>query len=80
MNIIIFLVVGGISGWLAGVIMKGSGYGVIIDIVLGIIGGIVGGHVLGVLGITAGGLIGTIITCVLGAVIIIAILRLIKKA
>ncbi len=80
MNIIIFLLIGAFSGWLAGVIMKGGGYGLLADIILGIVGGIVGSSVLGWFGVTAGGMIGQIVVCVVGAVLIIAAVRLIKKA
>ncbi len=80
MNLIWWAVVGLIAGWAAGRIMKGGGYGVIMDIVLGIIGAVVGGWVVGVLGIQAGGFIGTIIVAIFGAVILIWITRLLKKA
>jgi len=80
MSLIYFLIVGLVAGWLAGVIMKGSGYGVLGDIVIGIIGAMIGGHVLGWLGIFAYGLIGRIITALIGAIILIFVVRLIKKA
>ena len=81
MNFLIWIVVGLIAGWAAGKIMKGSGYGVLGDIVLGILGGIVGGWVLGLLGLFhGGGLIPGIITAIIGAVLLIAIVRMIKKA
>jgi uncharacterized membrane protein YeaQ/YmgE (transglycosylase-associated protein family) len=75
-----WVVVGLIAGWAAGKIMKGGGYGAVIDIVLGIVGAVVGGWLLGVLGIHAGGLVGTIIVAIFGAVVLIWISRLIKKA
>ncbi len=77
---IYLLFVGLIAGWLAGKIMKGSGYGIIGDIVIGVIGALIGGHVLGWMGIFAYGLIGSICTAVVGAVLLIFIVRLIKKA
>lgn len=80
MSLIWFLFVGLIAGWLAGKIMKGSGYGVIGDIVIGIIGAIIGGHVLGWLGIYGGGLIGSILVALVGAIILIFLIRLIKRA
>lgn len=80
MNILIFLFVGAVSGWLAGVIMKGSGYGLLMDIVLGVVGGLIGGSILGMFGLEAYGLIGSIVTCVVGAVVIIAIVRFVKRA
>jgi len=75
-----FLIVGLIAGWLAGVIMKGSGYGIVGDIVIGIIGALIGGHVLGWLGIVAYGFVGSLITALVGAIILIFIIRLIKRA
>jgi uncharacterized membrane protein YeaQ/YmgE (transglycosylase-associated protein family) len=75
------LVVGLIAGWGAGQIMKGGGYGMIVDIILGILGGFLGRWVLGLLGFgTSGGLIANILVAILGAVILVAITRAIKKA
>lgn len=79
-DLIIFLVIGAVAGWLAGVIMKGGGYGLVGDIIVGVIGSIIGGWLFGLLGIAAGGLIGSIVAAVVGAIILIAILRLIKRA
>ncbi len=79
-DLIWLAVVGLIAGWAAGRIMKGGGYGVAMDIVLGILGAVVGGWLLGVLGIHAGGFIGTILVAILGAVVLIWITRLLKKA
>ena len=60
MGFIAWIVVGLIAGWLAGQVMKGGGYGVLVDIILGILGGVVGGWVFGLLGIwPGGGLIGS---------------------
>jgi uncharacterized membrane protein YeaQ/YmgE (transglycosylase-associated protein family) len=75
-----WIVVGLIAGWAAGKIMKGGGYGVVMDIVLGIIGAVVGGWLMGILGISAGGFIGTIIVAIIGAVVLIWITRMLKKA
>ena len=81
MGFLAWIVVGGIAGWLAGQVMKGGGYGILIDIILGILGGIVGGWIFGQLGIwPAGGMIGSIIVAFVGAVILIWITRLLKKA
>jgi uncharacterized membrane protein YeaQ/YmgE (transglycosylase-associated protein family) len=79
-NLIWWVLVGLIAGWAAGKIMKGGGYGVGMDIVLGIIGAVVGGWLVGILGFQAGGFISTIIVAILGAVVLIWITRLIKKA
>jgi uncharacterized membrane protein YeaQ/YmgE (transglycosylase-associated protein family) len=74
MDLLWFLLIGLIAGWLAGKIMKGSGYGVLGDLVLGIIGAMVGGHVFGWLGIAAGGFIGSVIVATVGAVLLVALI------
>jgi uncharacterized membrane protein YeaQ/YmgE (transglycosylase-associated protein family) len=78
-NLIIFLVIGGLAGWCAGVISKGSGFGVPGNIIVGIVGAILGGLCFGVLGIAAFGLVGRFIFAVVGALIFIWLLGLIKK-
>ena len=76
-----WIVVGLIAGWLAGQVMKGGGYGVVVDIVLGIVGGLLGGWIFGQLGIwPGGGMIGSILVAFVGAVILVWITRLLKKA
>jgi len=67
-------------GWLAGRVMRGGGYGVVGDLVVGVIGALLGGWLFGLLGISAGGLIGALITAFVGAVVLIALLRLIRRA
>jgi len=79
LHLIWWVVVGLIAGWAAGRIMKGGGYGVVMDIILGIVGTVVGGWLVGVVGIHAGGFISTILVGILGAVLLIWITRLIKK-
>jgi uncharacterized membrane protein YeaQ/YmgE (transglycosylase-associated protein family) len=79
-GLIMFLLIGAVAGWLAGQIMKGGGYGLIGDIIVGVIGAEIGGWLFGVLGIAAGGLIGSLIAAVVGAIILIAVLRLVKRA
>ena len=79
--LIIWLVVGAIAGWLAGMVVKGSGYGLIGDIVVGILGGLIAGWLLPQVGIVIGsGFIATIIDAFIGAVILLIALRLIKRA
>ena len=70
-----WIVVGLIAGFLAGVVMRGGGFGIVGDIVVGILGAIIGGFVAGLLGLGASGLVGTIIIAFLGACILIALLR-----
>jgi len=74
-NILWWLIVGLIAGFLASRVMRGGGYGLIGDIVVGIIGALLGGWLAGFLGIGASGLIGTIIVAFIGACILLAILH-----
>ena len=75
-GLIAWLIIGGIAGWLAGVIMKGGGFGIFGDIVVGIIGAVIGGFLAGLIGIHIGsGLISSIITATAGAALLIFILR-----
>jgi uncharacterized membrane protein YeaQ/YmgE (transglycosylase-associated protein family) len=75
-----FLLIGLIAGWLAGQVMKGGGFGVIGDMIVGVIGAFLGGWLFSMMGISAGGTIGAIITAFVGAVVLILLLRLIKRA
>ena len=80
MGLLYWIVVGLIAGWLAGQVMRGGGYGALVDIILGMVGGIVGGWVFGMLGIwPGGGIIGSIIVAFVGAVILVAITRALKR-
>jgi len=75
------ILVGLIAGWLAGQVMKGGGYGVLMDIVLGLLGGIVGGWLFGSLGLWPGaGIVGSIVVSFVGAVILVGITRMLKRA
>jgi len=79
-GIIAWLIIGAIAGWMAGVLVKGGGFGLIVDIIVGIVGAFIGGWLAGVLHISlGGGWIGSIITAVIGAVILLFIIRLIKR-
>jgi uncharacterized membrane protein YeaQ/YmgE (transglycosylase-associated protein family) len=80
MHLILFLIVGGIAGWLAGRIMSGHGYGVIVDVILGIVGGLIGGWIISTfLGIQTTGLIVSFIVALVGACILVALVHLIKR-
>jgi uncharacterized membrane protein YeaQ/YmgE (transglycosylase-associated protein family) len=79
-GIIAWIIIGAIAGWLAGVLVKGGGFGLIVDIIVGIIGAFIGGWLAGVLHISLGsGWIGSIITAVIGAVILLFIIRLVRR-
>ena len=79
-GIIAWLIIGIVAGWLAGKIVEGAGFGVIVDIIVGIVGAFIGGWLASMLGINiGGGLISSIIVAVVGAVILLFALRLIKR-
>jgi uncharacterized membrane protein YeaQ/YmgE (transglycosylase-associated protein family) len=81
MNLIWFLVIGLIAGFLAGKLVKGGGFGVVGDLIVGVVGAILGGWLFGVLGIfPGGGLIGSLIVATVGAVVLLFLVRLIKRA
>jgi len=79
MQFLWFILIGIAAGWLAGQIMKGGGYGLVGDLIVGVIGALLGGFLFGLLGISAGGLLGSLVTATLGAIVLIAVLRAIKK-
>ncbi len=75
-----FLIIGAIAGWLAGQFMKGSGFGLLGDIVVGVIGAFLGGWLFGKLGIwPGGGLLGSLIVAFVGAIILLFLVRLIRR-
>jgi len=73
------IILGGIAGYLAGVVMKGKGYGIIIDIVLGLVGGWLGGWIATSLNIHLGGSAGYLIIAFLGAVILVWLSRIVRN-
>jgi len=80
MEFVWFLLIGLCAGWLAGQFMKGGGFGLAGDLIIGVIGAILGGFLFGLLGLSASGLIGSLITATVGAMALIALLRVIKRA
>ena len=79
MNLLWFLLIGLAAGWLAGQFMKGSGYGLVGDLIVGVIGAVLGGWVFGLLGVTfVDGLIGALIVATLGAILFLLLLRFIR--
>ena len=79
-TLVIWLIVGAVAGWLAGQIVKGSGFGLIGDIIVGIVGAFVGGWLCATLGISiGGGLISTIATATVGAIALLLVLRVVRR-
>jgi uncharacterized membrane protein YeaQ/YmgE (transglycosylase-associated protein family) len=80
MEFLWFILIGIAAGWLAGKIMKGGGYGLIGDLIVGVIGSLLGGFLFGLLGIATTGKLGALVTATVGAIALIFLLRLIKRA
>jgi uncharacterized membrane protein YeaQ/YmgE (transglycosylase-associated protein family) len=80
MSLLWTLIIGAIAGWLAGTLVKGRGFGLIVDIIVGIVGAFIGGWVFGLLGLTAWGLLGQLCMATIGAVILLVIIKAIKSA
>jgi len=79
-TLLIWLLVGAVAGWLAGTIVKGGGFGLLGDIVVGVIGAFIGGWLLARLGIQLGaGLVSVIASATIGAVLLLLILRLVRR-
>ena len=80
-TLLVFLIVGAVAGWLAGVIVKGHGFGLVGNIVVGIVGAFLAGWLLPMLGIAiGGGIVAAIINALIGAVILLVIIGFIKRA
>ena len=78
-DLVIWLIVGAVAGWLAGLIVKGYGFGLLWNIVIGIVGGLIAGWLLPMIGIfNIGGIVGAIVYSVIGAVILLLIVGLFK--
>ncbi|MEJ2758652.1 MAG: GlsB/YeaQ/YmgE family stress response membrane protein, partial [Anaerolineales bacterium] len=74
-----FIIIGILAGWLAGKIMKGSGFGLIGDLIVGVLGALLGGWLLGALGVSFGGLFGSLLTALIGALVLLWVIRLIRR-
>ena len=80
-TLIIWIIVGAVAGWLAGLVVRGGGFGLVGNIVVGIIGALLGGWLFGVAGFALGaGIVNTIFTAFIGAVVLLLIVRVIKRA
>ena len=78
-SLIIWLIVGAIAGWLAGIVVRGYGLGIVGNIVVGILGAFVGGWLIGGAGWLPSGLFGSIVSATIGAVILLLLLRLVRR-
>ena len=76
-----FLIIGLVAGWLAGMLVKGGGFGLVGDLIVGVIGAVLGGWLFGLFGASmGGGLIGSLVVATIGAVVLLIIVRTFKKA
>jgi len=79
-GLIAWLLIGVVAGWLAGVLVKGSGFGLIVDTVVGMVGAVIGGWLSSLLNISiGGGLIGSVVIAVIGAVVLLLGIRVVKR-
>jgi uncharacterized membrane protein YeaQ/YmgE (transglycosylase-associated protein family) len=79
-SLLIFLLIGAIAGWLAGIVVRGGGFGLIGDIVVGVIGSFIGGWLFGLLHIARGsGFLGSVVGAFVGAVALLLVLRLVRR-
>lgn len=79
MEFVYFILLGAVAGWLAGVIMKGRGFGILGNIIVGILGALVGGFIAGLMDITAGNLLGQLLIAVGGAIVLLVAIGFVKK-
>jgi uncharacterized membrane protein YeaQ/YmgE (transglycosylase-associated protein family) len=79
-NLLWFLVIGLIVGWLAGLIMKGRGFGIFGDIVVGVVGSLLGGWLAGVTGLVSYSALGAFVTALVGAVILVGLIGFVRRA
>lgn len=81
MSLLVFLIVGIVAGWLAGALVKGGGFGLLGDLVVGVIGAFIGGFLFNAMGVSSGGgLLGSIIVATIGAVVLLVLIRFVKRA
>jgi uncharacterized membrane protein YeaQ/YmgE (transglycosylase-associated protein family) len=73
------IVIGILAGWLAGKIMRGSGFGILVDLLLGIVGAFIGGYIFALLGLAAYGLLGRLIMALVGALLLLFLVRALKR-
>lgn len=79
-GLLLFLVIGLVAGWLAGRLMRGGGLGLVGNLLVGIVGAFIGGWLFSQLGIAAGGIIGALVTATIGAILLLFIVGLLKRA
>ena len=80
MALLWFCLIGIAAGWLAGQVMKGGGFGLIGDLIVGIVGALLGGYLFGLIGVGSSGLLGQLVVATIGAIVLLLIIRMVKRA
>ncbi len=75
-----FIIIGILAGFIAGKLMRGGGFGILVNLIVGIIGAVLGGWIFGLLGIAVGGIIGSLVTATVGAIVLLWIVSLFRRA
>ena len=78
-SLVLWIIIGGFAGWIAGIVMRGGGFGLIGNVVVGILGAVLGAFVFDLLGIAAGSLLGSLVLATLGAIMLLFLVGLVKK-
>jgi uncharacterized membrane protein YeaQ/YmgE (transglycosylase-associated protein family) len=79
MHLLYFLLIGLAAGWIAGQVTKGTGFGLVGDLIVGVVGAFLGGFLFSLLGLSATGLIGSLVTATVGAIVFLYLLRFIRS-
>lgn len=79
MSILLWIISGIIAGWLTGLIMKGGGYGLIGDLIVGLIGGLIGGFLASAFGLAPSSWVGQVLVAVVGGVVLVALIRMFTR-
>jgi uncharacterized membrane protein YeaQ/YmgE (transglycosylase-associated protein family) len=79
MNILIWIISGIVAGWLTGMLVRGRGFGLVGDLIIGLLGAVIGGWVFGLLGIATTGWVGEIVAAVVGGVVLVAAVRTLRR-
>jgi uncharacterized membrane protein YeaQ/YmgE (transglycosylase-associated protein family) len=80
MHILIWIIVGILAGWLTGLVMKGRGYGLLGDLIIGLLGGLIGGWLFGLVGLAPTSWLGQVLVSFIGGVVLVAVVRLLRRA
>lgn len=79
MNVLLWIISGVVAGWLAGLLVRGRGFGLIGDLIIGLLGGLIGGWLAGLLGIQASSWLAQILVAALGGVVLVAVIRMLRR-